>query len=193
MPRFSQQERDAIRKRLYVEGEKLFSAHGVRKVTINDLTTATGISHGAFYTFFTSKEHLFMEINLRKQQKIFHELEVLIDEKQALNARELIKQVIYFLLDRFFTDPIIASINGEMWEYLVRRLPPQIIENNNTMDALVVEKLKDMGVEFKMHSALVVKVVQATFIGIATFANDEENEAIRDILIESIIEKVVKV
>ncbi|WP_143331316.1 TetR/AcrR family transcriptional regulator [Clostridium peptidivorans] len=46
MPKFNEQERDIIRERLFKEGQRLFSAHGLRKVTINDLTTAAGISHG---------------------------------------------------------------------------------------------------------------------------------------------------
>jgi len=192
MPKFNEQERDTIRERLFAEGRRLFSVHGVRKVTIDDLATAAGISHGSFYTFFESKEHLFMEISLENQREIFDQLESYIDENKKLKPWELVKLVIYFLMDKFFTDPIISSINGELWEYLSRRLPSQSIENNNINDALVVEKLTEVGVKFNVHTSLVVKAIQAIFMGAASFVSDEESEAVIDILVEGIIEKIVR-
>jgi len=192
MPKFNEQERDAIKELLFTEGERLFSTHGVRKVTINDLTTAVCISHGAFYTFFESKEHLFMEINLKKQREIFNQLESFIYKNKKLKSRELVKLAMLFLMDKFLTDSIISSINGELWEYLSRRLPSQSIENNNINDSLVVDKLTEVGVKFKVHTSLVVKVVQATFMGIVSFSSDEESEAVKDILMEGIIEKIVE-
>jgi AcrR family transcriptional regulator len=192
MPKFNEQERDAIMELLFTEGERLFYTHGVRKVTINDLTKAVCISHGAFYTFFESKEHLFMEINLKKQQVIFNQLESLIYENRKLKPRQLVKLAMNFLIDKFLTDSIISSINGELWEYLSRRLPSQSIKDNNINDALVVEKLTEVGVKFKVHTSLVVKVVQATFMGATSFISDEESEAVKDILVEGIIEKIVE-
>jgi len=192
MPKFSEQERDVIRERLFVEGEKLFSIHGVRKVTINDLTTAAGISHGAFYAFFESKEHLFMEINIKNQRELFQRLECLIYENKKRKPRELVKLAIYFLMDKFFNDPIISSINGELWEYLSRRLPPETIENNNINDVLVVEKLAEAGVKFNFHTSLVVKAVQAVFMLASSLAAVEENEEVIDIIIDGIIEKIVE-
>lgn len=192
MPKFNEQERDIIRERLFVEGEKLFSIHGVRKVTINDLTKAAGISHGAFYTFFESKEHLFMEINVKKQLEIFEQIEKLIFQNKKRKPRDLVKLVIYTLMDKFFNDPIISSINGELWEYLSRRLPPEAIENNNINDALVVEKLAEVGVKFKFHTSLVVKAVQAVFMLVPSLASDEGNEEVMDIIMDGVIKKIVE-
>ncbi|SHK43324.1 TetR/AcrR family transcriptional regulator [Paramaledivibacter caminithermalis] len=192
MPKFSKHERDIIKKRLFTEGEKLFSVHGVRKVTINDLTTAAGISHGAFYTFFESKEHLFMEINLKKQQEIFDGLECLFYENKNRKPRKLMKLVICFVMDKFFNDPIISSINGESWKYLSRRIPPETIENNNINDAFVVQKLTEVGVKFNYPTSLVVKTVQFVFMLASSLISDEENQPVMDIIIDGIIEKIVE-
>ena len=192
MPKFNEQERDIIRERLFKEGQRLFSDHGIRKVTINDLTKAASISHGSFYNFFESKEHLFMEINLKKQREIFEQLDSFIYENKELEPRELTKLVMYFIMDKFFTDPIISSINGELWEYISRRLPSQTIQNNNLNDSLVVEKLTEAGVKFNVHKSLVVKVFQAVFMSGASFISDEEGEAAIDILMEGVIEKIVE-
>lgn len=192
MPKFNEMEREIIRNRLYIEGEKLFVTHGVRKVTLNDLTTAAGISHGAFYAFFDSKEQLFMEINLKKQGEIFAQLEVVIGENKKLKSRELVKIVMSFLIDRFFADSLISSVKGELWEYLSRRLPPETIESNNISDSIIIEKLTEVGVKFNCHTSLVVKIIQAVFMGASSFTWDEENKEVIDILMDSVIEKIVE-
>jgi len=43
------------------ESFKLFLAKGYDKVSMNDLVTASGMSKGAFYHYFSSKEELFLE------------------------------------------------------------------------------------------------------------------------------------
>jgi AcrR family transcriptional regulator len=63
MPRaFSEQEREAIRARLLERGRALFAGQGLRKTSVEELAAAVGISKGAFYLFFTSKEELFFTL-----------------------------------------------------------------------------------------------------------------------------------
>ena len=40
MPRFTEQEKEIINRKLLIEGEKLFAAHGLKKVTVDDLVAA---------------------------------------------------------------------------------------------------------------------------------------------------------
>lgn len=40
-------------------GERLFSQHGYRDVSIRDITNAAGLGMGSFYTYFQSKEQLY--------------------------------------------------------------------------------------------------------------------------------------
>ena len=44
MPRFTEQEKEIINRKLLIEGEKLFAAHGLKKVTVDDLVAAVNIS-----------------------------------------------------------------------------------------------------------------------------------------------------
>ena len=46
MPRFSAGEREIIRQRLMREGERLFAAFGVKKVTVDEIVRATGANYG---------------------------------------------------------------------------------------------------------------------------------------------------
>ena len=63
MPRaFASTERTAIRERLLTVGKDLFARRGIRATTVEQLARAAGISKGAFYLFFASKEALFFAI-----------------------------------------------------------------------------------------------------------------------------------
>ena len=43
LPRFTEQEKEIINSKLLIEGEKLFSLHGLKKVTVDDLAAAVNI------------------------------------------------------------------------------------------------------------------------------------------------------
>ena len=55
MPKgFTGREKELIRARLIKEGYKQFSAHGLKKTSIEELAEAAKISKGAFFLFFES-------------------------------------------------------------------------------------------------------------------------------------------
>src|SRR5437762_14151525 len=63
MPKgFSEREREIIREKLLAKGKEYFGAHGVKKTNVEDLARAAGISKGAFYAFYDSKEELYFDI-----------------------------------------------------------------------------------------------------------------------------------
>jgi AcrR family transcriptional regulator len=59
---FTDAEKDSIRKRLVAECEKSWAAVGYKKTSIDELCAKAGISKGAFYLFFDSKEQLFCKV-----------------------------------------------------------------------------------------------------------------------------------
>ena len=63
MPRpFTEQERATIRARLLERSQRLFETRGLRKTSIDEIANEAGISKGAFYQFFDSKEALCLEL-----------------------------------------------------------------------------------------------------------------------------------
>jgi len=63
MPRsFSETERENIRQKLIDECKKSWSIHGYRKTSVGELCAKIGISTGAFYSFYDSKEALFCDV-----------------------------------------------------------------------------------------------------------------------------------
>ena len=59
---FSPEERQRIRSALRAEARACAVSPGMRKTTVETLTQRVGISKGAFYLFYPSKELLFLEV-----------------------------------------------------------------------------------------------------------------------------------
>lgn len=63
MPRaFTGEETGRICRRLKEAGQESFARRGIRGTTVDDLARAAGISKGAFYRFFDSKEALLVSL-----------------------------------------------------------------------------------------------------------------------------------
>jgi AcrR family transcriptional regulator len=56
-------------------GERLFSQHGYRDVSIKDITSSAGLGMGSFYTYFPSKEAFYGEILDAIEQRGIHDVE----------------------------------------------------------------------------------------------------------------------
>src|SRR6266700_567387 len=80
MPKaFTEQEKELIRTRLLEQGHKQFSAYGLRKTNIEELAEAAGISKGAFYLFYASKEALFMAVVEQVEHRFRQELFAMVE------------------------------------------------------------------------------------------------------------------
>jgi len=70
MPKFSDSERQEIQNKLLEEGQRLFLAHGLKKVTIDDITQAAHIEKASFYKFYGEKS-IFISISFKIYRLIF--------------------------------------------------------------------------------------------------------------------------
>jgi AcrR family transcriptional regulator len=79
MPKaFSEREKELITARLLEEGHKLFATYGLKKTNVEEIAAAAGVSKGAFYLFYDSKEAFFMDVveqvERRYRQEILAEI-----------------------------------------------------------------------------------------------------------------------
>jgi AcrR family transcriptional regulator len=83
------------RQKIIAAAKNLFSTHGYSEATIDDIITAVGITKGAFYHYFKSKETICTEIidNIQKDyQNIFESLPKDADSFEKL--RTVIRQIL---------------------------------------------------------------------------------------------------
>ncbi len=68
---FTEQEKQNIQLKLLAECEKSWSKFGYKKTSIDELCGKVGISKGAFYAFFESKEALFCDTMRLVQDRLY--------------------------------------------------------------------------------------------------------------------------
>lgn len=167
MPKaFSEQEKTAIRQQLHEQGQLLFATHGLKKTSIDDLTRAVGISKGAFYTFYPSKEELLMDILETIEQEM--QTRVLThaishDQDARNNVRMLLRDLL-LLWDAY---PLLKTFTQEEFMLLVRKLPPERIQGHADRDERFVhsfaEKLEQEGIAMHASPRVVTNLLKSLF------------------------------
>ncbi len=90
MPKiYSSEKRQEIKNKLLQVGLALIKQHGLKKMSIQELTKKVGIAQGTFYNFFTSKEMLVHELADIYQKKLNLKLEAIIASKGYLERNDL--------------------------------------------------------------------------------------------------------
>lgn len=141
MPRaFTEHERELIRGRLLEVGYKQFSAHGLKKASVEELAEAARISKGAFYLFFESKEALFMEVAELAEQRFRQQVLSAVDlPGSSPRARLLVVFKTAFSL--FKAIPLLRSFTGGDFDLLLRSLPPERLQAHLAADRVFYEEL----------------------------------------------------
>lgn len=84
------------RERLFTTALELFAEYGFNRVTVEDITLRAGVSKGAFYNHFVSKETVLLE---QFQRIDDHYVEVFEEAEQDLSAREKVALFIDTMMD----------------------------------------------------------------------------------------------
>ncbi|WP_277408464.1 TetR/AcrR family transcriptional regulator [Lacrimispora xylanisolvens] len=95
MPKgFSEQEKNNIREKLIEACKENWEKYGYKKTSIDELCLKVGISKGAFYLFFGSKEALFLETLSVIQNNLYDLIEsILLKEQNKYGVAKALKAV----------------------------------------------------------------------------------------------------
>jgi len=141
MPKaFNEQEKQIIRQRLLEQGYKQFSAYGLKKTNIEEIAKAAGISKGAFYGFYTSKEELFMDVIEETEIRVRKELMAVID-LPGPSARARLYQIFKKAISFFASLPILHVFSGGDFELLFQRIPGKKLQDHLSSDLGFFEEL----------------------------------------------------
>ncbi|MGZ3618335.1 MAG: TetR/AcrR family transcriptional regulator [Ktedonobacteraceae bacterium] len=141
MPKaFTEHEKDLISKRLIEQGYKLFSVYGLKKTSIEEIAQAAGISKGAFYLFYESKEALFMDVAELAEQHFRQEILAAVDLPGPSSRARL-----YAILKKAFslmkTIPILQFLTGSDYDLIFRRTAPEKFQEHLANDRVFIDEL----------------------------------------------------
>lgn len=137
---FSEKEKTHIVKRLKDMAEKCLKEGSIRKVSVDELAKEAGISKGAFYIFYRSKEELFFDVI-----NDYHErMEAFLTARLSIPGPKGSPELIKILVGAFhetassFLPKLLA---GRDLELLIRKLPPDVIAGHHSGDAAFFERI----------------------------------------------------
>ena len=165
MPRsFTEREKENIKRSLQEACKQSWTQYGYKKTSVDDLCKQVGISKGAFYIFFESKEALFCEVLCSVQEQIYNAAsEVINKHKDKYGVAEALK-LIYreydknnFLYDSDSTDFTI------LMNKLSEEQAEKIEESNHMSQQLF---LSQPYLKFKVNSDLAMSVIYSLIMNI---------------------------
>jgi AcrR family transcriptional regulator len=167
MPKaFTAHEKETIRAQMREKGAKLFAKHGLKKTSVDELTEAVGISKGAFYLFFDSKEELFLEI-LEELEKDFRARIFNFAVSPKINARALLAKLLNDALLAWDEFPLLKNLSLADFDYLIRKLPPDRIQKHVNQDDDFVNEFLDRitreGITVKAPPSVIANLMKSLF------------------------------
>ena len=188
---FTEREKENIKRSLQEACKQSWTQYGYKKTSVDDLCKQVGISKGAFYIFFESKEALFCEVLCLEQEQICHAAsEVIEKHKDKYGVAEALK-LIYreydknnFLYDSDSTDYTI------LMNKLSEEQAEKIVESNQMSRQLF---LSQPFLNFKVDADLAMSVIYSLIMNVKNkdilpYNHMETFDFIVDHLIESIYE-----
>jgi len=130
---FSDYERELIQKKLNEVAQECLWKYGVRKTTVDQIVQMTGISKGSFYNFYSGKEILFFKVLEEYQKTIIDELADKFRKEKKIGIDKFTESI-YKLYQNVRKSFIMNIIQNQELEYLMRKLPKELIINHHSLD-----------------------------------------------------------
>jgi AcrR family transcriptional regulator len=163
---FSEHEKETIRAQMYEKGRKLFEKQGVQKTSVDELAQAVGISKGAFYLFYESKEELFLEI-LEGLETDFRGRIFNFSISSKSNARQLLAKLFKDAMLTWDEYPLLKNFGMTEYEYLARKLPAGRVQAHAHRDNEFVDeffkRIKREGIAVKAPPRVVSNLMKSLF------------------------------
>jgi AcrR family transcriptional regulator len=167
MPKaFTEQEKEVIRAQMREKAKQLFEKQGIKKTSVDELARAAGISKGAFYLFYASKEELFMEI-LEGLEADFRARIFDVSIQPKKDAGQLLAKLFKEALLTWDEYPLLKNFGRSDYEYLARKLPPQRIQAHaNRDDEFIdefIKRIKREGIAIKVSPRVISNLMKSLF------------------------------
>lgn len=193
MPKFSKTGKEQIREKLCAEGQQLFTAHGIKKVTIDELAAAANIAKATFYRFYDSKESLYLDIAQELQLKIFAELDAFLAASHALPNKQRVREMFREMHALMIQYPILSQIDSDTLQLISRKVPNDRLASflNQNLDAVFL--LQQHDIRFLCAPETASCAFMALYQGWASLHDKDATlqTAVSDILLNGVIEQII--
>jgi AcrR family transcriptional regulator len=164
---FTEKERDAIRKALREAAWESAATVGMRKTSVDELAARAGISKGAFYKFYKTKEHLFFELLEDWHNELY---EAAWEKWQACEGLPAARRAAETLMEAFGVmerRSMVAFLEGEL-SHLLRKIPKEDLEKHYHSDETHIrDMIGRMGLTLRQPPEVVHAIILTLFLTIS--------------------------
>lgn len=191
---FSENERELIRTKLKSAAQECLQRYGAKKTTVDQLVQMTGISKGAFYSFYPSKEILFFKLIEEYQKSLFDALSKRLDAAGTAGVQQF-SELIYELYMKVRHSFLMNLIQNREFDYLMRKIPESYVLEHHLFDETLMQRLLT---HFKLKKGLKPDIaaasLRAVFMCMLHEREVSENDfdAVLLILIKGVAEQLIE-
>lgn len=200
MRSFTDEEREIIKRKIIDRGKDCFARYGIKKTGIEDLTEGLGIAKSSFYSFFDSKEDLFLQIFKEEKEALKDSILENSFLKYRTEPDKAIRAYLRYVLDIVDNHPIWRKvlIEKEHLELTISRSSEEEIKNIRRDDVAIIlpffEEWGEAGLLIDKPPRILAETTQAVLF-LIHFRNEIEDEdfsEIMDIFIDLLADNIIK-
>lgn len=191
---FSDNEKELIRKRLNEVAQECLRKYGVRKTTIDQIVQMAGISKGSFYNFYAGKEILFFMVLEEYQKSIIDELVNKFGKEDNVGIDKF-TELIYELYQNVRQSFIMNIIQNKEFEYLIRKLPKELIINHHSLDDILTKKIFSyINIKKDINIGVVTASLRAIFMSMVYVeeVGEKDFDEVLRLLIKGLAQQIVE-
>lgn len=159
---FTESEKVIIKDKLKKAAEEALIKTGIRKTSVDELVLKAGISKGAFYLFYETKELLFFEVIVSFHDKLQADFMEILRDFKGFNV-DCLTETIFNLLKRDQEFFVSILSNGEI-EFLQRKLSKDIMEKHFKDDEIFFDEILSILSVDKSHVEVFASSIRAIFV-----------------------------
>jgi len=164
---FSQQETDMILKDLKASARKYAVSCGMRKITVEELAKEAGISKGAFYKFYPTKEMLFFELLEELHKEIYETCTGILVQNQGKPAYQRTAEAVLAACRLMEQSGMLDFMEQDV-PFLLRRIPAEVLEAHYHGDEVHIKALlEDAGLTPECGMELAAATVRGLFLTVS--------------------------
>ena len=162
--KFSEKEISEIRAMLKEAARKYASSIGMRKTTVDELCAYAGISKGAFYKFYDSKEAIFFEILEDWHTIIYGKVLDIIMNTEGVPDKERVYRALQFAC-RTLEEFSIINFYGNDVPLLLRRMPQEVLSDHYHSDEKhIADLIEASGIKLKVSFELASAAIRTLIL-----------------------------
>lgn len=161
---FSEHEKEHIKENLIDVCRQSWTQYGYKKTSIDELCNRVGISKGAFYLFFESKEALFCEVLCLVQRQIYDKASEIIENHSNKYG---IVQALKFIYREYEKNNFLYQSDSSDFTILMNKLSKEQAEKIQKLNTRNQQLFLDYPyLKIKVDEAMVISVIYSAIMNI---------------------------